>query len=318
MSLDTRVEPQDHVVLFYDDVDELADSVCQYLIEGLEADEVAVVVATAGHISAFESTMRRAGIDVARARSERRLVTCNAEAAMSRFLVDDWPRSSAFFTQFGELIRDAAGTGRPVRVYGEMVAVLWDAGHVAAAIELESLWNDLRQLVPFALLCAYPAHAVFGDENEASFHQICECHSDVLGDVSHHRSPYVESAVGTLEATRSFSCDSRSLSACRTFVMKTLSSWHLSQLTDDAMIVVSELATNAVLHARTEFSVSMTWANGTLRVSLGDSSKDLPVVGSPLPTTVTGRGLLLVSIIARRWGIEIDSSGKSVWAELSA
>jgi hypothetical protein len=198
-----------------------------------------------------------------------------------------------------------------------MVAVLWDAGHVAAAIELESLWNDLRQLVPFGLLCAYPAHAVSGDENEASFHQICACHSEVLGDVSHHRSPDAESAVGTLEATRSFSCDSRSLSACRSFVMKTLSSWHLSLLTEDAMIVVSELATNAVLHARTEFSVSMSWQNGTLRVSLRDSSKDMPVVGSPSPTTVTGRGLLLVSIIARRWGIEIDSSGKSVWAELS-
>ena len=318
MSLDTRVEPQDHVVLFYDDVDDLANSVSQYLIEGLEADEVAVVIATASHTAAFESTMRRAGIDVARARSDRRLVTFNAEPAMSRFLVDNWPQSSEFFTQFGELIRDAAGSGRPVRVYGEMVALLWDAGHVAAAIELESLWNDLRQLVPFGLLCAYPAHMVSGDENEASFHQICARHSEVLGDVSHHRTPDGESGMETLEATRSFSCDSRSLSGCRTFVTNTLSSWHLSPLTEDAMIVVSELATNAVLHARTEFSVSMAWQSGTLRVSLRDSSHDMPVVGSPLPTTVTGRGLLLVSVIARRWGIEIDSSGKSVWAELSA
>jgi anti-sigma regulatory factor (Ser/Thr protein kinase) len=315
MSLDTRVEPHEHVVLFYEDAEDLTNSVCQYLVEGLQADEVAVVVATAAHTAAFESSMRRAGVDVAMTRSERRLITFDAEQAMSRFLVDDWPQSSAFFSQFGELIRDAGRTGRPVRVYGEMVAVLWDLGHVAAAIELESLWNDLSQLVPFELFCAYPSHMVSGDENEASFNRICECHSEVLGEVT-PRTPDVVGAADRSEATRSFPCDSRALSACRTFVAKTLSSWQLDHVVEDACIVVSELATNAVLHAHAAFSVSVVRQGGSIRVSVRDSSPDMPVLGSPSPTTVTGRGLLLVNAIARGWGIEVDSSGKLVWAEL--
>jgi hypothetical protein len=318
MSIDTRVEPRDHVVLFYEDDDGLANSVCQYLVDALEADEVAVIVATAGHTSAFESALRRAGIDVARARADRRLVTFNADEAMSRFVVDDWPQSSAFFAQFGELIRDAAGSGRRVRVYGEMVAVLWDAGHVAAAIELESLWNDIRQIVPFSLLCAYPSWMVSGDENEASLHQICGCHSEVLGELPRRSGPDSEIASERLEATRSFLCDSKSLGGCRTFVARTLSSWHLDHYTEDAMIVISELATNAVLHARTDFTVSVVSQGGALRVSVSDSSSDVPVRANPTPTTVTGRGLLLIDAIARCWGIDVGSGGKSVWAELAA
>ncbi|MEY2580397.1 MAG: hypothetical protein QOE09_246 [Ilumatobacteraceae bacterium] len=316
MSIDTRVQPHDHAVLFYEDDDDLISSVCQYVIDGLEADEVAVVVATVGHSSAFELAMRRAGVDVGRARAEGRLVTLNADKAMSRFLVDDWPKSSAFFAQFGELIRGAAGTGRQVRVYGEMVAVLWDAGHVAAAIELESLWNDLRELVPFSLLCAYPARMVCGDENEASLHQICQCHSEVLGDVPRRRTRAGEIAAESWEEVRWFSCDSRSLSSCRTFIGQTLASWHLDHLTEDATIVGSELATNAVLHARTNFSLSVAWRGDTVRVSVADSSQDMPVMGNPTPTTVTGRGLLLVDALARRWGVEVDTGGKTIWADL--
>jgi hypothetical protein len=339
MSIDTRVEPHDHAVLFYEDDHDLISSVCQYVIDGLEADEVAVVVATVGHTSAFELAMCRAGIDVGRARAEGRIVTLNADKAMSRFLVDDWPKSSAFFAEFGELIRGAAGTGRQVRVYGEMVAVLWDAGHVAAAIELESLWNDLRELVPFSLLCAYPARMVCGDQNElvpfsllcayparmvcgdqneASLHQICRCHSEVLGDVPRVRTRAGEIAAESWEEVRWFSCDSRSLSSCRTFIGQTLASWHLDHLTEDATIVGSELATNAVLHARTNFSLSVAWRGDTVRLSVADSSPDMPVMGNPTPTTVTGRGLLLVGALARRWGVEVDTGGKTIWADLVA
>jgi hypothetical protein len=43
-----------------------------------------------------------------------------------------------------------------VRVFGEMVSLLWDAGLIDAAVELEVLWNELGVQYPFSLLCAYP------------------------------------------------------------------------------------------------------------------------------------------------------------------
>jgi hypothetical protein len=172
MSIAARVEPRDHVVFFYEHDEALISSVCQYVIDAIEGDDVALVVATSDHARAFETATIRAGIDADSARSDGRLLILDADEAMSRFMVDEWPRSSAFFTTFGGLIRGAADTGRRVSVYGEMVAVLWDAGNVAAAIELETLWNDLGDLVPFSLFCAYPAHIVSGDENEGSLDQI--------------------------------------------------------------------------------------------------------------------------------------------------
>jgi anti-sigma regulatory factor (Ser/Thr protein kinase) len=318
MSIATRVEPNDHVVLFYEHDHVLVGSVCEYLVDGLEGDDVALVVATSDHASAFESTMVRAGIDVAQARSDQRLVILDADETLSRFMVDGWPKSSAFFAAFGGLIRGAADTGRRVRVYGEMVALLWDAGDVAAAIELETLWNDLRELVPFSLLCAYPAHVVSGDDNEASLDHICQCHSEVRGDVPPGTHSDFDLAVDTMERTWPFHCDSRSLSGCRRFVRETLSSWGLEHVADDAVIVASELATNAVLHARTDFTVRLTWHSGALRVSVRDENHAMPIRGNPSPTTVTGRGLLLIDAISRRWGIEVEKGGKSVWAELPA
>jgi anti-sigma regulatory factor (Ser/Thr protein kinase) len=318
MSIAARVEPRDHVVFFYEHDEALISSVCQYVIDAIEGDDVALVVATSDHARAFETATIRAGIDADSARSDGRLLILDADEAMSRFMVDEWPRSSAFFTTFGGLIRGAADTGRRVSVYGEMVAVLWDAGNVAAAIELETLWNDLGDLVPFSLFCAYPAHIVSGDENEGSLDQICQCHSKVLGDLVPRTGAGHDSAIDKLEATRWFPCDSRCLSGCRRFVVETLASWGLGYLIDDATVVASELATNAVLHARTDFTVGLTWQGDALRVFVRDESQAMPIRANPTPTTITGRGLLLVDAISRRWGIEVESGGKSVWAELLA
>ena len=318
MAIAARIEPSDHVVLFYEHDDALVGSVCDYLIEALDGDDVALVVATPEHASAFDTTMVRAGIDVDQARADGRLVMIDADEAMSRFMVEGWPKASAFFAAFGGLIGGAADTGRRVKVYGEMVAVLWDAGNLAAAIELETLWNDLGELMPFSLFCAYPAHMVSGDENEASLDQLCQCHSEVLGDLPSRTRAALYSSVDKIEEARSFPCDSRCLSGCRRFVHETLSSWGLEYFADDATIVASELATNAVLHARTDFTVRLTWQAGALRVSVRDENQAMPVRGHPSPTTVTGRGLLLVDAICRRWGIDVESGGKSVWAELLA
>jgi hypothetical protein len=52
------------------------------------------------------------------------------------------------------MLRQAAEAGRPVRVFGEMVSLLWDAGLIDAAIEVEAMWNELGARYPFSLLAA--------------------------------------------------------------------------------------------------------------------------------------------------------------------
>ena len=72
-------------------------------------------------------------------------------------------------------MRSAAVGGRPVRIFGEMVALLWERGLVLAAIELETYWNDLARKLPFDLFCAYPSEAVMADENQPGLADICSC-----------------------------------------------------------------------------------------------------------------------------------------------
>jgi PAS domain S-box-containing protein len=67
-----------------------------------------------------------------------------------------------------------------VRAFGEMVALLAEQGNHAAAIELESLWNDLQRERTFTLLCAYPMHVLDGTDCAAAFDDICNGHSRVI------------------------------------------------------------------------------------------------------------------------------------------
>ncbi len=105
------------------------------------------------------------------------LLVADASETLETFMVAGKPDPMLFETTIGSILEWAARGGRTVRVFGEMVAVLWDAGNVAGALALETLWNDMASNRQFFLLCAYPevllAEAPLGDVNA-----MCERHSD--------------------------------------------------------------------------------------------------------------------------------------------
>jgi two-component system CheB/CheR fusion protein len=67
-----------------------------------------------------------------------------------------------------------------VRIFGEMVALLWADGMHQAAIELEAQWNALANTLPFTLLCAYPLAGFGSEADETSFREICAHHAHVV------------------------------------------------------------------------------------------------------------------------------------------
>jgi anti-sigma regulatory factor (Ser/Thr protein kinase) len=83
-----------------------------------------------------------------------------------------------------------------------------------------------------------------------------------------------------------------------------------------AGLLATELATNAVMHAGTEFTLSADLAPGSLRVGVEDGSDDLPAVRSLPRRELGGRGLHLVKELSSRWGADTLPSGKRVWFEL--
>jgi anti-sigma regulatory factor (Ser/Thr protein kinase) len=91
------------------------------------------------------------------------------------------------------------------------------------------------------------------------------------------------------------------------------------ELVERVVLLVSELATNAVVHARTVFGVDIDVRGNFVRVAVSDAGGGVPEVQPlPPPSAPHGRGLLVVSRLADRWGIETSAAGngKSVWFEV--
>lgn len=106
--------------------------------------------------------------------------------------------------------------------------------------------------------------------------------------------------------------------AVRRAVRAQLIEWGLSDLVDPVSLVVSELATNAVLHARGTLRVRLCRQDDGARLEVGDDSPRLPQQRQRSALSGTGRGLALVAELAREWGVEsTDGGGKIVWAAFS-
>ena len=101
----------------------------------------------------------------------------------------------------------------------------------------------------------------------------------------------------------------------RTLARCVLNTWNLASLVDDVELLVSELTTNALLHATGLISLHLEF-RGHLRCEVGDDEPILPTPLHPLPGSETGRGLYLVSQLATHWGMTRTQTGKLVWFEL--
>ncbi|MGC4996810.1 ATP-binding protein [Streptomyces sp. DT195] len=111
-----------------------------------------------------------------------------------------------------------------------------------------------------------------------------------------------------------------SAAVARRLVRVALAVWALDALADDGALIVTELVANAVLHARrasVRVIVERT-APRVVRVAVADLSRAQPVPRLPEPDAEQGRGLLLVTASAVRWGTDERRWGKVVWAELEA
>lgn len=90
-------------------------------------------------------------------------------------------------------------------------------------------------------------------------------------------------------------------------------------LVDDATLLTTELAANAVRHSRTDhIELTVEWEDSRVRVAVADGSPVPPTVMHPDLMAPGGRGLQLVDALATRWGFERRADGKVVWFELCA
>lgn len=280
------VAPRGHSVERFGDDAALVEGIAARFAEVLAAGGVAVAVATPTHVAALRERLT--------APADARLVLLDARSMLDGLLVHGRPDAAAFERTVATLLRAAADRagGAPVHVFGEMVGLQWEAGDESGALDLERLWNGLLADLDFTLHCAY-REAPQGDAWAA----VSRLHGTV---------------------TRSFPAGEASVRGARSFVRGALAAVGLACLADDAALVVSELATNVVVHAGSGFTVEVGPVAGGARLAVADASPFAPAPRRAAGAGTSGRGLLLVAAISRAWGSEPRGSGKVVWADLAA
>jgi hypothetical protein len=167
--LPVDAQPRDHLIQFYGRSHQsLVANVGQFLRVGLRHEEGLLVIGTLEHCDAFARELCRdpgyqpavrdgrvmfldAGSVLARATVEGKLAIAKIESVVT----------SAF-----EELRNRT-RGSSIRVFGEMVGILWLQGRLDAARELESCWNKLLQQHGISLFCAYPIDRTTDQQNSA-------------------------------------------------------------------------------------------------------------------------------------------------------
>ena len=176
----SELRESQHFAQFYETDDFLLNALSGFIGAGLSTGEAGIVVTTRTHGEGLEELLQKYGLDLGTARASGQYVLLDAAETLSKFMVDGSPDPARFIEVLGDIVAHAAQGRRGVRIFGEMVALLWTEGKYDAAIRLEGLWNNLRETHSFVLLCGYPISG-FDDEALAMpLSDVCAEHSHVL------------------------------------------------------------------------------------------------------------------------------------------
>jgi anti-sigma regulatory factor (Ser/Thr protein kinase) len=118
-----------------------------------------------------------------------------------------------------------------------------------------------------------------------------------------------------MRQARRFDCRPESVTGARHFVRDVLSD-QPREVAEAAELMASELATNSVRHARSDFELAILISRDEIRVEVSDHGQGEPVPRSPTPWEESGRGLQIVQELAEMWGFSPSPNGKLVWFTL--
>jgi PAS domain S-box-containing protein len=143
-----------------------------------------------------------------------------------------------------------------------------------------------------------------------------------VGQAALHVDNRSRSSVITARAAASFEPVGRSVATARSFVRDTLQGWGFADIVDDAVVLTSELVTNAVVHAGTSADVLCLRSDDGVRIEVADHypEREIPLQGQAVNMgnldREGGRGLQLCAALADRWGVEYTPTQKQVWFQL--
>ena len=166
-----------HICQLFDSEESRAESAAAFLAEGFRTDEHMIVVVRPGRWPLIAAALAARGLSVDEPIAEGRLIVKDAVATLSQICSRGRLNAFAFNAVIGAAVQGLAG--RPLRAYGEMVDILAERGEFDDVLELEELWNNLGEVLPLSLLCAYSAAHFVPVSTHRTLREICLAHSDV-------------------------------------------------------------------------------------------------------------------------------------------
>jgi signal transduction histidine kinase/ActR/RegA family two-component response regulator len=170
----------EHFVQFYETDTFLLDSLAGFIGAGLERGDAGIVVATEAHREALDERLKLMGVDIAAARASGQYVSLDAQGTLAKLTVDGFPDRTLFTEVICDIIERAGKDRGHVRIFGEMVALLWAEGKQSEAIRLEELWNELHKTRSFSLFCGYPMSGFCEQIFTEPLHHVCTAHTRVI------------------------------------------------------------------------------------------------------------------------------------------
>ena len=307
---------QGHEVQFYERDSEIVDAVARHALASLLHGTPVLVVATPEHRALLEAALAGQGTDLQEARQRGTYVAVDAADALLGFMIGDHPDHDLFEAHVSALLDLVQHSKSRPWVYGEMVALLCADGNIAGAMELEALWNELANTREFSLLCGYPTSML----DSAALEQVagvCESHTQVIPPNDYLSSSTTRTSGEPVQSSKVFVPAGEAIAAARSFVAEALRTLGaMPPLIDDAMLLTSEMATNALVHAHSPFRISVARTDGVISFAVQDGTSRTPQRRNVDAQSAMGRGMGIVDALSSRWGCDVLPTGKVVWAEL--
>lgn len=170
----------DHIAQAYQEESFLVEALGVYVSAGLQRGEGVMLIMRKAHWAALVIQLEALGADLLAAVERGQVASYDADEMLASLVKDEVPDHNAFRQMVGNVIGGMRRSYPTIRVFGEMVDILWHDDRRDAAAELEKLWSGLTRTGPFALLCGYRVdpmdRAVYGGPFEA----LCNSHTHLI------------------------------------------------------------------------------------------------------------------------------------------
>ena len=158
-----------------------AESVALFIESGLRRSKGVVAIVAEANADDYLDRVRGRGLDPEPYRRSGAFALLHAEDVLARIAGAGPGQWGQFRGVVGGLIERVRPSGQgSVRVYGEMVDLLWKRGEFQTAIRLEQHWNDLARLHPFSMFCTYMLDSAEAGSYDGPLHEIGHAHSDII------------------------------------------------------------------------------------------------------------------------------------------